>query len=162
MRALIQRVAHASVTVDEQVTGRIDRGLLVFLGVTHHDTDDDARYLASRVAALRVFNDADDKMNLSVRDVDGSVLVVSQFTLHADTRKGNRPSYGRAAPLELAEKLYNVFLDAIRVELGPKRVAAGVFRAMMRVELLNDGPVTVMLYSRSEYEEQPRERPPAP
>jgi D-tyrosyl-tRNA(Tyr) deacylase len=152
MKALIQRVSRASVTVDETVTGAIGRGLLVLLGVRQGDADADARYLASRVAALRIFNDADDKMNLSVRDVDGSVLVVSQFTLHADTRKGNRPSYILAAEPALAEHLYELFVEELRTLLGDDRVATGVFRAMMRVELVNDGPVTVTVKSKSEYQ----------
>jgi D-aminoacyl-tRNA deacylase len=162
MRALVQRVSEASVTVGDRVTGAIGTGLLVFVGVKTDDTDADARYLASRLVALRVFNDAEEKMNLSVRDVAGSVLVVSQFTLHADTRKGNRPSYAHAAPPELAERLYRVCVDALAAELGADRVATGEFRAMMDVALVNDGPVTVMLYSKSEYDRDESGKPAIP
>jgi D-aminoacyl-tRNA deacylase len=162
MRALIQRVSRAAVTVGGMVTGAIDRGLLVFLGVKRDDVDEDARYLAARIAALRVFNDAEGKMNLSVQDVQGSVLLVSQFTLHADTRKGNRPSYTRAATPELAERLYRLFLAHLAELIGSDRVAEGMFRSMMNVELVNDGPVTVMLYSRSEYGSHPGEIPLVP
>lgn len=151
MRALIQRVAEASVTVDGEVTGAIARGYLVLLGVRDDDTPDDAAYLAARTAALRIFNDDEGKMNLALGDVEGSVLVVSQFTLHADTRKGNRPSYVRAAPPALAEQIYEHYVAEMRLLLGAERVAIGMFRAMMRVALVNDGPVTVMLKSRREY-----------
>lgn len=151
MRILIQRVSRASVTVDDRVTGSIDRGVLVLLGVTHGDTEEDARYLAGRLARLRIFNDAEGKMNLSVDDVGGSALVVSQFTLHADTRKGNRPSYGDAAEPGLAERLYELFVAELSAMLGAKRIATGEFGAMMEVELVNDGPVTVTVKSKSEY-----------
>jgi D-aminoacyl-tRNA deacylase len=151
MRALIQRVAEASVTVDGEVTGAIALGYLVLLGVRDDDTADDAAYLAARTTALRIFNDDEGKMNLALGDVEGSVLVVSQFTLHADTRKGNRPSYVRAAPPALAEQLYEHYVAEMRLLLGAERVATGMFRAMMRVALVNDGPVTVMLKSRREY-----------
>src|SRR5258706_15760934 len=145
MRALIQRVKHASVTVEGVLQSKIAKGLLIFLGVTNNDTSDAARYLAQRSANLRIFEDDQKKMNLSVKDVDGSALVVSQFTLYADTQKGNRPSFIDAAGPEAAEKLYNEFVGALSVELGEARVRTGVFRAMMDVSLINDGPVTIML-----------------
>ncbi len=151
MRILIQRVSRARVSVGDRITGRIEAGVLAFLGVTHGDTDEDARYLAGRLARLRIFNDAEGKMNLSVEDVGGSALVVSQFTLHADTRKGNRPSYGHAAEPALAEHLYEVFVAELSALLGTERVATGEFGAMMDVELVNDGPVTVTVKSKSEY-----------
>ncbi|MBL0173956.1 MAG: D-tyrosyl-tRNA(Tyr) deacylase [Ignavibacteria bacterium] len=154
MKALIQRVSQASVTVDGSITGAVGPGLLVLLGVREGDADEDARYLASRVAALRVFNDAEGRMNLSVVDTGGSVLVVSQFTLHADTRKGNRPSYILAAEPALAERLYELFISELRALLGGDRVASGVFRAMMQVALVNDGPVTVTVQSKSEYKDE--------
>lgn len=151
MRALIQRVSRARVTVAGAETGAIGPGLLVFLGVRQGDNDDEARYLAARVAAARLFNDDDGKMNLSLADTGGSVLVVSQFTLHADTRKGNRPSYMLAAEPVLAERLYELFVEELRALLSPERVATGQFRAMMEVELVNDGPVTITIKSKNEY-----------
>lgn len=162
MRALVQRVSRATVTVQGRVTGRIGHGLLVLLGIKQDDTEDDALYLASRTAALRIFNDAERKMNLSVQDVHGGVLVVSQFTLHADTRKGNRPSYVRAATPDVAERLYDSYVEAVGNTLGRDMVATGIFQAMMDVELVNDGPVTVMLYSKSEYGLPAEERQPIP
>ena len=155
MRALIQRVARASVIVDDRITGHIDSGLLVFLGIRTGDTEEEAAYLAARVAALRIFNDSEGKMNLSVRETGGKILVVSQFTLHADTRKGNRPSFVDAAEPVLAEQLYEYFLTQCRTLHGADSVSAGVFRAMMRVELVNDGPVTLLLGSKSEYAQEP-------
>jgi D-aminoacyl-tRNA deacylase len=152
MRALIQRVERASVSVNENIVGAIGKGYLILLGVKEDDLREDAEYLAQRVSALRIFGDDDGKMNLALGDVSGSVLVVSQFTLHADTRKGNRPSYIRAASPQLAEELYLIFVERLRVLVGEDRVATGQFRTMMKVELVNDGPVTVMLYSKSEYE----------
>ncbi len=143
MRALIQRVTRASVTVDGRVTGEIGPGLLVFLGVTHDDGDAEARRLAEKTAALRCFNDDAGAMNLSVKDRGGAVLVVSQFTLYGDTKKGNRPSFVDAARPEQAEALYRVYLEALR-EHG-LLVAEGVFRAHMDVALVNDGPVTLAL-----------------
>ncbi len=136
-------------TVDGRITGAIGRGFLVLLGVRHGDTADAARYLAGKTAALRVFSDAQEKMNLSLMDTAGSALVVSQFTLYADTRKGNRPSFIQAAPPEEAERLYGVYVDHLRSILGPARVATGVFRASMQVELVNEGPVTIELASDS-------------
>ncbi|PLX32517.1 MAG: D-tyrosyl-tRNA(Tyr) deacylase [Ignavibacteria bacterium] len=151
MRILIQRVSEARVTVDGESTGAIGRGVLVLLGVRRGDTEDDALYLAARLSRLRIFNDDEGKMNLSVDDVGGSALVVSQFTLHADTRKGNRPSYGHAADPETARRLYELFVTELRGLLGAERVATGRFAAMMQVQLVNDGPVTVTVKSKSEY-----------
>jgi D-tyrosyl-tRNA(Tyr) deacylase len=145
MKAVIQRVSRACVRVDGQVTGSIEGGFLVLLGVRRGDTAEAARLLAGKTAALRVFSDAQDKMNLSLVDTGGRVLVVSQFTLYADTRKGNRPSFIHAAPPEEAERLYGVYVDQLRNILGETRVATGVFRASMQVELVNDGPVTIEL-----------------
>ena len=145
MKAIVQRVRQGSVTVDGQVVGQIGRGYVVLLGVKHGDTPENARYLAHRTVGLRIFPDAQDKMNLAVQDVDGQILVVSQFTLYADTQKGNRPSFIRAAPPALAEQLYGVYVDALRAALGHDKVATGTFRASMLVEILNDGPVTIEL-----------------
>ncbi len=147
MKALIQRVSQGRVTVEGRVTGEIGRGFVVLLGVRQNDTDDAARFLAEKTANLRVFADQQDKMNLSLADIGGCALVVSQFTLYADTRKGNRPSFVTAAPPELAERLYEAFIGHLRKILGEGRVATGVFRARMQVELVNDGPVTIELCS---------------
>lgn len=143
MRAVVQRVSSAKVTVDERVTGAIETGLLALLGVGREDSAETARALAGKIARLRIFADAAGKMNLSVLDLDGAILAVSQFTLLADTRKGNRPSFTQAAPPEQAESLYNEFC----AELARQglRVERGVFGAHMDVQLVNDGPVTIML-----------------
>jgi len=145
MRAVIQRVARAEVRVDGQVVGAVGKGLLVLLGVAQDDGEEAARFLADKVAALRVFEDSAGKMNLSLAEVGGGVLVVSQFTLFGDLRKGNRPSFTGAAPPEPANALYERFCAMLREKGFP--VATGVFRAHMEVELVNDGPVTLMLDS---------------
>jgi D-tyrosyl-tRNA(Tyr) deacylase len=145
MKALIQRVSRASVAVEGRVVGQIGKGYAVLLGVRHGDTADGARQLAAKTVALRIFSDDQGKMNLDVRTVGGAVLVVSQFTLYADTRKGNRPSFVQAAPPALAEVLYGEYVEAIRRELGADRVATGVFRAEMIVDFVNAGPVTIEL-----------------
>lgn len=146
MRAVVQRVRSASVVVDAQVVGRIDAGLLVFVGVAPDDGPDDVRYVASKILELRIFADDAGRMNRSVVETSGSVLVVSQFTLLGDARKGRRPSFDRAASPPLAEALY---LDLVRaLQQAGITVATGVFRAHMDVELINDGPVTMLLDSR--------------
>ena len=145
MKALIQRVKQGSVTIDGQVTGRIGKGYVVLLGVQPADVEKDARYLAHRTVNLRVFPDAEDRMNRSLEDIEGEVLVISQFTLYADTRKGHRPSFVGAAPPEQAEALYELYVEALRDALGKDRVATGRFGAMMTVEIVNDGPVTIEL-----------------
>lgn len=146
MRVCVQRVTQASVTVDGEIVGEIARGLLVLLGVASDDTDDDARQLADKICGLRVFEDADEKMNQSLEDIGGAMLVVSQFTLYGDCRKGRRPSFTQAAPPEQAERLYNTFIAGVGMR-GIK-VATGRFRAHMKVALVNDGPVTLLLESR--------------
>jgi D-tyrosyl-tRNA(Tyr) deacylase len=146
MRAVVQRVSRAEVRVEGRTTGRIDRGLAVLLGVARDDEEGDARLLADKVAALRVFEDGAGKMNLAAADVGGGVLVVSQFTLLGDARKGNRPSFTEAAPPETANALYERFCGLMREKGLP--VATGVFRATMEVELVNEGPVTILLDSR--------------
>ncbi len=145
MRAVVQRTGRAEVTASESVAGTIDRGLLVLLGVTDTDTAKDALYLAEKITGLRIFEDAAGKMNLSVRDVGGEILAVSQFTLYGDCRKGKRPSFDKAAAPVMAEALYEEFIRACR-ERGV-HVETGVFGAHMRVSLLNDGPVTILLDS---------------
>jgi D-tyrosyl-tRNA(Tyr) deacylase len=146
MRAVVQRVTRAKVTVEDQIVGEIGNGLVVLVGVTHDDTKSDADYLANKIAALRVFDDADGKMNLSINDVGGGLLVVSQFTLYGDVRRGLRPSWSDAAAPEIAEPLYEYFVASCKKLIG--QVATGSFRKMMQVELVNDGPVTIMLDSR--------------
>jgi D-tyrosyl-tRNA(Tyr) deacylase len=143
MRAVIQRVSEAGVTVEGREVGRIGRGLLVLVGVGPEDTDETARALAAKIVNLRIFGDSSGKMNLSVREVGGKVLAVSQFTLHADTRKGNRPSFTAAAPPEMAERLYEAFSKAV-ADLGIP-VERGIFGAHMDVRLVNDGPVTIVM-----------------
>ncbi len=143
MRALLQRVAHAKVTVDNQITGKIDAGLLIFLGITHCDTTKEADYLAEKAIKLRIFRDDNDKMNRSLLDMGGSVLVVSQFTLYADSKHGLRPGYSEAAEPEKANELYEYFIKKIQ-SLGVN-CQTGVFGGDMKVELENSGPVTIML-----------------
>jgi len=146
VRAVVQRVSRAEVRVDGRATGSIGRGLAVLLGVAREDGEDDARLLADKIAALRVFEDAAGKMNLALAEVAGGVLVVSQFTLLGDARKGNRPSFVEAAAPQAANALYERFCALVREKGLP--VATGVFRATMEVELVNDGPVTILLDSR--------------
>ena len=145
MRAVVQRVSRASVTVDGQVVGQIERGLLVLLGVGQTDAESDASYLAEKIGGLRIFEDEDGRMNVSVVDAGGSVLAVSQFTLYGDVRKGKRPSFDAAARPERAKELYEFFVARIRA-LG-LRCETGIFQAVMEVELVNDGPVTILLDS---------------
>lgn len=149
MRAVVQRVKQASVTVAGEVTGEIGPGLLVLLGVGGGDSEKDADYLAGKIFHLRIFADNADKMNLTVGETGGALLVVSQFTLHGDCRKGRRPSYNAAAPPETAEKLYDYFVAALRALGAP--VATGRFQAMMEVNLINDGPVTILLDSEKNF-----------
>ncbi len=148
MRVLLQRVTRASVTVAGTVTGAIERGFVALVGVTHTDSEDQAVWLAAKVAGLRVFEDGDGKLNLSVKDVGGSVLVVSQFTLYADASKGRRPSFVHAAPGDVAEPLVERFRELLEAEGVP--TASGQFGAMMTVEIINDGPVTIWLERASE------------
>jgi D-tyrosyl-tRNA(Tyr) deacylase len=143
MRALIQRVGKASVSIDGETVGQIGRGLVVLVGVTHGDTQEQAEWLARKVAGLRIFEDSAGKMNAGLLDVDGAALVVSQFTLYADARKGRRPSFTDAAPPEVAEPLVEHFAQALRDQGVP--VETGVFQAHMLVEIHNDGPVTIIL-----------------
>ncbi len=145
MRAVVQRVSRAKVTVAGEITGEIGKGLLVLLGISQSDTEADVAYMADKIAGLRIFEDADEKMNLSVADAGGAVLAVSQFTLYGDARKGRRPSFDGAARPELAKKLYEQFVEKIRA--AGLRCETGRFQAMMDVELVNDGPVTILLDS---------------
>ena len=145
MKAWIQRVARASVTIDGERVAEIGRGYLVLLGVTHSDTEAEADKIASRLPVLRLFTDANDQMNLSLEDIGGSIIVVSQFTLYADTAHGRRPGFSNAARPEHAEPLYERVVAQLRARLGADRVGTGRFGAHMQVELLNDGPVSVEL-----------------
>ena len=143
MRLVVQRVKNAKVTVDNRVTGKINQGFLVLLGVTHSDTKETADFLVKKLCNLRVFKDENDKMNLSIKDINGELLIVSQFTLYADCQKGNRPSFVNSAKPEYANELYEYFVSEPRKEV--KNVQTGEFGAHMDVELLNDGPVTIIL-----------------
>ena len=145
MRLVVQRVTEASVTVNNGTTGSIRTGLLVFLGVSRTDTVEDADYLTGKLLGLRIFADEDGKMNRDVLEAGGSLLIVSQFTLYGDCRKGRRPSFDRAAPPEQAQDLYNYFVESAK--RGPVPVETGVFQAMMQVHIVNDGPVTILMDS---------------
>ena len=143
MRLLIQRVSKASVKVEGECVGKINKGFLVFLGITHGDTKDNVDYLVNKLYNLRVFEDENEKMNLSIKDINGEILIVSQFTLYADTSHGNRPSFINAAKPDEANELYEYFIEKAK-QKGLK-IEAGIFGADMKVELLNDGPVTILL-----------------
>lgn len=149
MRAVLQRVTRACVRVEEEVVGEIGCGLVVLLGIAQDDTAQDASYLLEKIIALRIFEDASGRMNLPIKDVDGALMIVSQFTLYGDARRGRRPSYIDAASPEAAEPLYEFFVAEARRSVT--RVATGSFRRMMQVELVNDGPVTILLDSRKQF-----------
>ena len=149
MRAVIQRVAKSRVTVDGRTSGEIQRGLMILIGVEDGDTEKDAAYIASKTSGLRIFEDENDKMNLSVKDVDGDILAVSQFTLLGDVRKGKRPSFSSAARPEEADRLYQKVIEGLRQD--GLHVEEGVFQAHMMVDILNDGPVTILLDSRKNF-----------
>jgi D-tyrosyl-tRNA(Tyr) deacylase len=144
MRAVIQRVTGASVTIVGKMHSQINSGLLIFLGIEDADGPDDVEWLSSKITQLRIFNDADGVMNESVKEKDGEILLVSQFTLHASTKKGNRPSYIKASKPEIAVPLYEKMIGQLSVDLG-KQIKTGIFGADMKVELLNDGPVTIII-----------------
>lgn len=146
MRAVVQRVTHAKVTVEEEIIGAIGNGLVVLVGIARDDTKVEAAYLVDKISNLRIFDDEEGKMNLSVKDVRGGLLIVSQFTLYGDVRRGLRPSWIDAAPPEVAEPLYDFFVRQARTIVS--EVSTGKFQAMMQVELMNDGPVTILLDSQ--------------
>jgi D-tyrosyl-tRNA(Tyr) deacylase len=148
MKVIIQRVSEGSVTVDNKKTADIKKGLLVLVGIEDADTQEDIDWLAGKIIKMRIFGDENDVMNCSVQDIDGDIIVVSQFTLHASTKKGNRPSYIKAAKPEFAIPMYENFVAAIEKELG-KKVQTGIFGADMKVSLLNDGPVTIVMDSKN-------------
>ena len=144
MRAVIQRVTKASVTVEDKIVGGIKKGLVVLLGIENADNGEDIGWLSSKIVNLRIFDDANGVMNISVKDIDGDVLLVSQFTLHASTKKGNRPSYIRASKPDFAIPMYEKMITRLEQDLG-KKIQTGIFGAMMKVELINDGPVTIII-----------------
>lgn len=146
MKVVLQRVSSAKVTINNLNVGEINKGFLVFLGIAKEDTDKDIEFLVNKIANLRVFADSDEKFNLSIRDIKGSLLIVSQFTLFADTKKGNRPSFTNAAPPEIAEKLYNKFIEKCKSLSIPSET--GRFAANMEITLTNDGPVTILINSK--------------
>jgi D-tyrosyl-tRNA(Tyr) deacylase len=149
MRVVLQRVTRASVTIEGDIVGEIGAGLVVLLGVTHEDTERDIDYLVEKVTSLRIFQDQDEHMNLSLKDTGGAMLIVSQFTLYGDSRRGRRPSFSDAATPDLAERLYDKFVESARQTI--QNVATGSFGKMMQVELVNDGPVTILLDSRKTF-----------
>jgi D-tyrosyl-tRNA(Tyr) deacylase len=148
MRIVIQRVSQASVTIDSKIVADIQNGLLVLVGIEDADTQDDINWLCQKICNLRIFGDENDVMNLSVKDIDGDVIAVSQFTLHALTKKGNRPSYIKASKPEIAIPMYENFVKQMEKELG-KKIQTGIFGADMKVTLLNDGPVTIVMDSKN-------------
>lgn len=147
MKVVLQRVAHASVTVDEKVIGKIQRGFLLLVGVTHDDAMEDMEYLVRKIVQMRIFEDEEGKLNRSIQDIGGEILSVSQFTLYAETKKGNRPSFSKAAPGDVAIEMFEQFNGLLRETGIP--VETGQFGADMKVELLNDGPVTILLDSKT-------------
>ncbi len=147
MRAVIQRVIHASVTIDGKIKSAIKKGLLVFVGIEDADTVDDIEWLSNKIINLRIFDDENKIPNISVKDIDGDILLVSQFTLHAATKKGNRPSYIKASKADVAIPLYEKMIVQLENDLG-KKIYTGIFGADMKVELLNDGPVTIVIDTR--------------
>ncbi|WP_144891620.1 D-aminoacyl-tRNA deacylase [Flavobacterium tiangeerense] len=148
MKVVIQRVSQASVTIDNQIVANIQKGLLVLVGIEDADTHEDSSWLSSKIVNLRIFGDENDVMNRSIKDISGDIIVVSQFTLHALTKKGNRPSYIKASKPEIAVPLYEQFVAQIEQDLS-KKVQTGVFGADMKVQLLNDGPVTIIIDSKN-------------
>lgn len=148
MRAVIQRVSEAMVKVNGKITGSIQKGLLILAGIEDADTTEDIQWLSSKIVNMRIFDDADGVMNLSVKDVEGDVLLVSQFTLHASTKKGNRPSYIRASKPPFAIPMYEQMIEQLNINLG-KQIQTGIFGADMKVSLLNDGPVTIVIDTKN-------------
>lgn len=148
MRAVIQRVSHASVKVEEKIVGAIKSGLMILLGIEDADTKEDIEWLSTKIVNLRIFNDANGVMNICIKEIDGDILLVSQFTLHASTKKGNRPSYIKASKPDVAVPLYEKMIVQLEKDLG-KKIQTGIFGADMKVELLNDGPVTILMDTKN-------------
>ena len=148
MRTVIQRVTRASVTIKGKINGQIENGLLVFMGIEDADTDEDIEWLSSKIVNLRIFNDEKGVMNISIKDIVGNILLISQFTLHASTKKGNRPSYIKASKPVIAIPIYEKMIEQLSIDLG-KQIQTGIFGADMKIELLNDGPVTIVIDTRN-------------
>ena len=149
MRALVQKVWEGGVDIpDENYSAAIGKGLVILLGITHDDGEEEVNFVADKCCNLRIFVEEDDKMNLSVKDVDGEILIISQFTLYGDARKGNRPSFINAARPEQAEKLYESFIKRLKDNMGGEKIKTGIFGAMMKVKIMNDGPVTILVESK--------------
>ncbi len=148
MKAVIQRVTKANVTVSQNIIGEIKQGLVILVGIVDEDTDEDINWLINKICNLRIFNNADDVMNNSLLDINGEVLIISQFTLHASTKKGNRPSYIKAAKPDIAKPIYNQFLKAFEIKLNAP-IKSGEFGADMKIELINDGPVTIIIDTKN-------------
>jgi D-aminoacyl-tRNA deacylase len=148
MKAVVQRVTKASVTIEENISGKIKDGLLVLLGIEDADTEEDIKWLSSKIVNLRIFNDENGVMNRSVAEINGGILLISQFTLHASTKKGNRPSYSKASKPDVAVPLYEKMIQQLENDLG-KKIETGIFGADMQVELLNDGPVTIVIDTKN-------------
>jgi len=148
MRAVIQRVTRASVTIKGKINGQIENGLLVLMGIEDADTGEDIEWLSSKIVNLRIFNDEKGVMNISVKDIAGNILLISQFTLHASTKKGNRPSYIKASKPDIAIPIYEKMIEQLSIDLG-KQIQTGIFGADMKIELLNDGPVTIVIDTRN-------------
>lgn len=149
MRALVQRVSEGGVFIPkENYSAEIGKGMVILLGVTHTDTEADMVFVADKCCSLRVFEDENEKMNLSLKDIDGEVLVISQFTLYGDARRGNRPSFTDAARPEIADSIYQKFVKRVAENIGAEKVRTGIFGAMMQVKIINDGPVTIMVESK--------------
>ena len=148
MKVVIQRISRANVQVDRKITGEIGPGLLVLLGIEDADTAEDLQWLSNKIVNLRIFNDENEVMNKSVLDIDGNILLISQFTLHASTKKGNRPSYIKASKPEFAMPMYEKMINQMAIDLG-KKIETGIFGADMKVELINDGPVTIVIDTKN-------------
>ena len=148
MRAVIQRVTKASVTINDSLQSSINKGLLVFLGIENNDTSEDIEWLSGKISRLRIFNDKNGIMNLSLKDIDGEILLISQFTLHASTKKGNRPSYIKAANPDIAIPVYNNFILKLQSDIN-KKIETGEFGALMQISLINDGPVTITIDTKN-------------
>ncbi|MDP4172993.1 MAG: D-aminoacyl-tRNA deacylase [Bacteroidota bacterium] len=151
MRALVQRVTEGGVYIDsENYSADISKGMVILLGITHSDSEDDVNFVADKCCNLRIFEDGNGKMNLSLNDIDGEMLIISQFTLYGDARRGNRPSFSDAARPEIAEDMYKKFIKRASDNLGTEKVKCGIFGAMMQVKIINDGPVTILVESKDE------------